>query len=116
MNEKKIGDISLFDDHEFIIVEVDGREIAVFNVNDDYHAVLNFCPHQAGPLCANGPTGRSVIREDSWEYTDEGKIVECPWHSWKFDITSGKCLTDSNYGVPTYDVAEKDGVLYLDLY
>ena len=33
------------------IVAVDGLQIGVFNLAGDFHAILNRCPHQAGPLC-----------------------------------------------------------------
>jgi len=39
------------------VIEVDGREIGVFNVNGEYFAVLNRCPHQGGPLCKGRQTG-----------------------------------------------------------
>ena len=34
------------------VILVNGREIGVFNVNGEYFAVLNRCPHQGGPLCS----------------------------------------------------------------
>ena len=33
------------------IVEVDGRSIGVFNVDGEFLALRNRCPHQGGPLC-----------------------------------------------------------------
>ena len=33
------------------IVTVAGREIGVFNVDGEYFALANRCPHEGGPLC-----------------------------------------------------------------
>ena len=99
-----------------IVVEVDGQEIGVFNVNGEYHAVPNFCPHQAGPLCQGPVTGRMAVGDDGWEWTyeQEGEIVTCPWHGWKFDLTTGVNIKDDGYAVPTYPVTVEDGVIYVD--
>jgi len=55
-------------------VEVNGRQVAVFNVDGEIHCIDNTCPHQGGPL-GEGPL--------------EGKEVSCPWHAWQFDVTTG---------------------------
>lgn len=39
------------------IVEVAGRSIGVFNVNGQYFALRNRCPHQAAPLCLGAVKG-----------------------------------------------------------
>ena len=33
------------------IVEIGGRSIGVFNVDGEFFALRNRCPHQGGPLC-----------------------------------------------------------------
>ncbi|MCK5663039.1 MAG: Rieske 2Fe-2S domain-containing protein [Thiotrichaceae bacterium] len=55
-------------------IEINGETIALFRINDDFYA-LGECTHESGPLC------QGII---------EGTTVTCPWHSAKFDITSGK--------------------------
>ncbi|NQU09221.1 Rieske 2Fe-2S domain-containing protein [bacterium] len=60
------------------MVEVDGCEIALCNVDGKFHAIDNTCPHQGGPL------GEGIM---------EGKEVVCPWHGWRFDVTTGLCAT-----------------------
>ncbi len=105
----------LDEDGARITVDVDGQEITVFRYDGEYYAVLNFCVHQAGPLCEGRLTGRMTTDEDGWEWTydDEEKHVVCPWHGWKFDITDGTNVSDSRYVVPTYDVEKRDGELYI---
>ena len=33
------------------MVEVNGKEIALFNVGGSFHAIDNTCTHVGGPLC-----------------------------------------------------------------
>jgi len=82
----------------------------------ELHALPNFCPHQAAPLCEGELTGRMVVGDDGWEwrYEQEGEIVTCPWHGWKFDVTTGDNIKDDRYAVPTYDVREEGGAVYVE--
>ena len=98
-----------------VIVEIDGTEIAVFNVDGDFYAVANYCVHQAGPLCEGRITGRVAVGDDGWEWTyeDDGKIIECPWHQWKFDITTGDHIDTRRYRAPTYETKVRDGSIFV---
>ena len=33
------------------VVEIDGLQIGVFRLGDDFFAYKNLCPHQGGPVC-----------------------------------------------------------------
>ena len=55
-------------------VMVGDREVALFNVSGKFHAIVNTCPHRGGPL------GEGSL---------DGAIVTCPWHGWRFDVTTG---------------------------
>lgn len=98
------------------IVAVDGREIGVFNVKGEYFALLNYCPHRAGPLC-HGRVGPLVTSADVYQmdFEREGEILKCPWHMWEFDIRTGRALFDPKMIVRTYEVRqeESDIVLYI---
>ncbi len=59
------------------LVEVSGKEIALFNVGGSFHAIDNTCTHVGGPLC---------------EGEIEGTEVTCPWHGAMFDVTTGEVL------------------------
>jgi nitrite reductase/ring-hydroxylating ferredoxin subunit len=98
------------EDGSRVIVDVEGQEVAVFRVDGEYHALPNFCPHQAAPLCEGDLTGRMVVGDDgwTWEYVQKGEVVTCPWHGWKFDVTNGKNIKDEDIAIPAYDV-ERDG-------
>lgn len=102
---------------ERIIVDIKQREIAVFNIDGEYHGLLNYCVHQAGPACEGRLTGELVEDEDGeLSYERDGEFVCCPWHGWEFDIKSGRNLArPEQYQVPTYEVVEEDGDLYVML-
>lgn len=114
---RKIANVAeLPSNGSYVIEDIDGQEIAVFRVDDEYYAVLNYCVHQAGPLCETGELmGQMTAGTDGWEweYDESGTIVECPWHSWKFNITTGTNIHDDRYKVPTFDVEVEDGEIFI---
>lgn len=73
----------------------DGNELAVFNVNGEYYAIDNSCPHKGAPLS---------------EGTFCGHIVECGLHGWQFDVRTGECLTVRET-IKTYSVKIEEGSL-----
>lgn len=77
------------------VIEVAGREIGVFNLQGEYFAIRNSCPHQGGPLCSGRVTGFIMATEPGqYSYTRRGEIVRCPWHGWEFDIKTGQSWFD----------------------
>jgi nitrite reductase/ring-hydroxylating ferredoxin subunit len=72
------------------VLKAAGKLIALFNVDGTLHAIDNECPHQGGPL-AEGST--------------KGIVVSCPWHLWRYDVTSGQCLTNPYGHVRSYPVS-----------
>lgn len=75
------------------IVELNGVSIGVFNVDGEYHALKNDCPHQRAPLCEGKVTGTVTAEEPgavNWEC--DGHILRCPWHGWEFEIESGESM------------------------
>ena len=72
------------------MVEVNGKEIALFNIGGSFHAIDNTCTHVGGPLC---------------EGEVEGIEVTCPWHGAVFDVTTGQVLgPPAGVGVGRYNV------------
>ena len=70
----KVAEVTDLKPGESKTVMVGDRELALFNVAGVFHAIDNTCPHRGGPL------GEGVL---------EGPIVTCPWHGWRFDVTTG---------------------------
>jgi 3-phenylpropionate/trans-cinnamate dioxygenase ferredoxin subunit len=77
---------------ETATVEVDGRPVAVANVDGTFCAFSHQCPHQATPL-----GGLPLFR---------GRLIRCPEHGSVFDVTTGQCVLASQDGwtgeLPTY--------------
>jgi nitrite reductase (NADH) small subunit len=69
-------------------VTVDGRWVALFNVDGAYHALDALCLHRGGPLA---------------EGQIHNCIVTCPWHGWQFDVTSGVLVQDPSVGVTRHE-------------
>jgi 3-phenylpropionate/trans-cinnamate dioxygenase ferredoxin subunit len=65
------------------LVEVKGRQIALFNVDGEYFAIDNMCTHEEASLAEGEVSGHEV---------------SCPLHGAKFDIRTGEVL-----GPPAYD-------------
>ena len=55
-------------------VELDGKQIALANVDGRIYAFGGTCTHRGGPLA---------------EGSLEGAVVTCPWHGGRFDVTTG---------------------------
>ena len=80
------------------ILNANGVEIGVFNINGNYHALPNHCFHQGGPVC-EGNVGPTIVanRDTDWRptFVHDGEIVVCPWHGMEFNVTTGRCLSRS---------------------
>lgn len=116
MTEHHVGTTGdLPEDGSKLVTEIDGREVAVFRIDGEYHAVLNFCVHAAGPLCEGELTGRIVQNPDEWTwgYDDHETVVVCPWHSWKFDVTTGENVDTKLYRTPTFEVEVEEGDIFV---
>ncbi len=77
-----------------------GKDIAVFNVGGEFHAIDNLCLHRGGPLC----DGRV-----------DGAVVTCPWHGWQFDVTTGELIMNPATKQKKYAVHIKGGELYVEV-
>src|SRR5262249_59179544 len=77
------------------LVDAGALPLGFFTVGGRHSAVLNRCPHQAGPLCL-GPTTGLVRSNGPGDYTfeREGEILRCPWHGWEFDLATGRSVFD----------------------
>ena len=81
-------------------VMLDDRRIALFNIDGNYYAVDDTCPHVGAPL------GEGWI---------DGDRVACPMHGWEFDIKTGKGLTVPGCSVAKYEVQVEDGEVQISI-
>ena len=78
-------------------VEVDGKEIAVFNIDGNFFAIDEMCPHRGGPLS---------------EGSVEDGVVTCPWHGWEFNVKDGTTPVNPSAKLNCYQVKiEGDDIL-----
>jgi 3-phenylpropionate/trans-cinnamate dioxygenase ferredoxin subunit len=93
------------------LVTVKGREIGVFNVNGEFFALANRCPHEGGPMCE----GRIVPLVQSsgpgdYQLTRKDEFLRCPWHGWEFEIRTGQSYCDpENTKLRQFKVAVEPG-------
>lgn len=64
------------------VVDVDGAQVAVFNLDGQFYAVEDVCTHDGGTL-----TGGAV----------EGEQIICPRHGARFSIKTGAVLAPPAY-------------------
>jgi nitrite reductase/ring-hydroxylating ferredoxin subunit len=77
-----------------------GKEIAVFNVDGSLYAIADTCPHTGGAL------GMGKLA---------GKIVICPVHGMKFDVTTGCFAGTSDVGVASFPAKVVDGKILVSI-
>jgi nitrite reductase/ring-hydroxylating ferredoxin subunit len=79
---------------------INGTRIALFYANGKYYAIEALCRHQDGSL-APGKI--------------DGEVVECPLHSWHYNIRTGELL-DYLEGVKLmrYNVDVRGNDIYID--
>ena len=71
-------------------VKVGGKQIAVFRTDDDrIFALVDRCPHKAGPL------SQGIVH---------GCRVTCPLHGFVIDLASGEAIAPDKGGTPALPV------------
>ena len=84
-----------------------GRELAIYRTADGEPRVVDaHCPHLGAHLAHGGQV--------------RGELLECPFHAWRFDGVSGRCVevpyTDADPSpkarVRSYPVVERFGLIF----
>lgn len=76
-------------------ISIDDVNVAVFNIDGDFHAIEDVCTHDYAML-----TGGEI----------EGCEIVCPRHGARFDVRTGAVLTPPAYeDLPTYEVRVANG-------
>ena len=86
---------------ERLFLEIDGKQIVLFNVGGDYFAIGDVCTHDDGPLGDGELDGHTII---------------CPRHGARFDVRTGKALTlPAVTPTPSFPVRIQDGNIEIGL-
>jgi nitrite reductase/ring-hydroxylating ferredoxin subunit len=93
------------------LVTIRGREIGVFNIEGEYFALINRCPHQGAALCTGAVVSRlEAPTPGEYRLSKPGTMLRCPWHCWEFDIRTGQSWCDPNeIKARTYHVEVEPG-------
>jgi len=82
-------------------VEIDGRDIAIFNLGERFLAIENRCPHRGGPLADGIVSGGTVV---------------CPLHAWKVHLEEGSVVKPQEHAcVATYPVRIDEGIVSIQM-
>ena len=81
-------------------VKVEGVFIGIYNIEGNYYAMNNICPHLGGVL--------------TYGFFDDD-VVTCPLHMWEFDVKTGKCLWPEQEKLPTYPVKVEGNDILVDV-
>ena len=81
---------------------VDGKLIALFNVDGEFRAINDLCPHMGASL--------------SEGYVEKGAVM-CPWHAWRFCLKDGSWLDapKSKVRTETFDVRVEGDTVLIDV-
>jgi nitrite reductase (NADH) small subunit len=79
--------------------QVDGKTLAISNIDGSFYAISNTCLHRGGPL------GEGELK---------GKIVTCPWHGWQYDATTGKVAANPAVGVEKFTTEVRGEDIWVD--
>ena len=82
------------------VVEVAGHTLAVFNVDGAFYCIDNACTHRGGPL------GEGDL---------DGRVVMCPWHAWRWDVTTGLNANNPAVKVACFPVTVDGGDVFADI-
>ena len=78
-------------------IEIDGKAVGVFNIEGKFYAINDVCGHRGGPLAEGELDGTTVI---------------CPWHGWRYNVTTGENELLPALPTEKYEVkVEEDDVL-----
>jgi nitrite reductase/ring-hydroxylating ferredoxin subunit len=91
----EVGDLPI---GEGRVIEAEGRTLALFNVDGTFYAIDNTCPHRGGPLGEGDLQGRYAI---------------CPWHAWRWDVTTGSNANNPAVRIACYPVAVEGGAVFV---
>lgn len=74
------------------------QDVVVFNIDGQFHAIDDTCPHRGAPL------SKGFL---------EGSTVYCALHGWPFDVTTGEMPGAPEICVPRYALKIEDGKILI---
>lgn len=81
-----------------VLVETADLSLALFNVEGQFYAIDDSCPHQGASLCGGKLAGR---------------VIQCCAHGLRFDLASGYLLNSSALKLACYPVEVEGDQLFI---
>jgi nitrite reductase/ring-hydroxylating ferredoxin subunit len=85
-----------------IVKWIGNQEVALSVHDGTIRAFCNVCPHKGGPL-----------HEGRWS---SAGTVQCPWHGYVFDLSTGECLSRPGLRVRLFRWTERAGKILVALH
>ena len=80
-------------------VQVEGYDLAIWNVGGTLYASGDPCPHERVSLAEGGSL--------------DGEVVTCGAHRWEFNVRTGECYEDPKFCLKHFPVGRKDGTIFV---
>jgi 3-phenylpropionate/trans-cinnamate dioxygenase ferredoxin component len=85
------------------LINIEGTDIAVFNLDGQYYAIEDVCTHDGSAMLGCGLESSEII---------DGEQIVCPRHGARFDIKTGAALCPPAYEpVACFPVRVENGVV-----
>ena len=82
-------------------IEAQGQKITIFNIEGEYFAIYDTCPHKK-----TAPLVRGTL---------DGIFIKCPNHGYKFNLKSGKCNISQEFNTKVFPVKIEGEKILLNL-
>ena len=83
-----------------VSVQVFGKKYALYSVDGEVFATADACPHAGGSL------GEGEL---------DGHTISCPFHSFEYDVRTGKCTSGQDLDVASVRVRLDDNLILLEV-
>ena len=90
----KVASVDQIQSEQGLLVEPNGKRIAVFRIGSEYFAIDDTCTHAGGPLHEGQLMGQCVV---------------CPWHGATFQLSTGQGTPPARGPVNRYPVRVNGG-------
>ena len=80
-------------------VELNGQRVSIFNINGEYFAIHDICPHKK-----TAPLIRGTLN---------GTGIKCPNHGYRFDLKTGKCDRGDRWNTQVYPIKIEGSEIFI---
>jgi nitrite reductase/ring-hydroxylating ferredoxin subunit len=121
MAEVLAGSTAEFGERDIRVKVVEGREIGIVRLGDEFFAYENVCPHAGGPVCQGRLMGRveEQIAEDRTSlgacFSRRDVNIVCPWHGYEYDVRTGQHQAHAGLRLKRFELRLDGDRIYVSL-